>query len=308
LNQKIDDYYSQYQPPANGTNSYYYTQDRQPAIKPKSESTKVPWILFILTVISTVLAGTIQQGLNPFSGLFNFVYGIPFSVTLLLILGVHESGHYFMCKVHRVPSTVPYFIPMPNILGTLGAFIKIKGAIPNRRALLDIGMAGPLAGFFLALPAIVVGLFLSTPVPQFHADGLMIGHSMLSWVLEKLIFPSLPPGFEVALHPIAFAGYIGLLVTALNLLPISQLDGGHIASALFGEKQWVIGRYFLFVLFFLGFFWRGWWFWLFFMVFMGYRHPVLRHDARVLGTRRMRWAWLTVLIFIVTFVPVPFTF
>ncbi|MBN1355143.1 site-2 protease family protein [bacterium] len=301
-------YYSESGHPADPDRGpYYYASENQPE-KTSGASGRMPWILFFLTVVSTILAGTIQQGLNPFGEPFNFIYGIPFAFTLLLILGVHESGHYLMCRIHRVPATVPYFIPIPNILGTLGAFIKIKGAIPNRRALLDIGMAGPLAGFMFALPAMVIGLLLSTPVPHFHAEGLSVGHSLLSWILERVVFPDLPSGFEIVLHPVAFAGYIGLLVTALNLLPVSQLDGGHIASALFGQKQWIMGRYFLFILFLLGFLWRGWWFWLFFIVLMGYRHPVMRQDARTLGATRMKWAWLTVAIFFLTFVPVPFTF
>jgi len=284
----------------------FYTQ-KEPEKKPL-QSNRVPWLLFSLTLISTIFAGTMQQGLNPFANFTNFLYGIPFSFTLLLILGFHESGHYFLCKVHNVPATVPYFIPMPNILGTLGAFIKIKGIIPNRRALLDIGMAGPLAGFVLALPATIIGLMLSKPVPHFHEDGMTLGYSLLSWMLERIIFPDLPAGFEVALHPVAFAGYIGLLVTALNLLPVSQLDGGHIASALFGRRQWTLAKQFLGVLFVLGFFWRGWWLWMFLLVIMGYRHPIIRHDAAGLGENRRKLAWLTVIIFLLTFVPVPFSF
>ncbi len=301
-------YYTPYSAPNMDPATHYRMASSPPPPGKKVHPYRTPWILFGVTFISTIFAGTIQQGLNPFAHPFNFLYGIPFSVTLLTILGVHEAGHYVMCKIHKVPATVPYFIPMPNLLGTLGAFIKIKGVIPTRRALLDIGMAGPLAGFCIALPAMILGLFLSTPIPQFHPGTLEMGDSILSWILQKLIFPGLPHGFTIALHPIGFAGFIGLLVTALNLLPISQLDGGHIASALFGEKQWKIARIFLFVLVFLGFFWRGWWIWLFLLLFMGYRHPVIRHDARALGPTRTKLAWAAIIIFFLTFVPVPFKF
>ncbi|MBN1552620.1 site-2 protease family protein [bacterium] len=272
----------------------------------KSGSAFTPWFLFFLTVFSTIIAGALQQNLNPFHPLTNMLYGIPFSFTLLLILGIHESGHYFMCKVHGIPSTVPYFIPIPNILGTLGAFIKIKGIIPNRRALLDIGMAGPLAGFVVALPATVIGFILSTPAPVFYPDTVTFGDSLLVKGLSLIVFPNLPDGFEIILHPVGFAGYIGLLVTALNLLPVSQLDGGHIASALFGEKQWHIAKYFMMFLFALGFLWKGWWIWLLILTIMGYRHPVIRSDARPLGKNRRYLAWATIIIFFLTFVPIPF--
>ena len=212
-----------------------------------------------------------------------------------------------MCKAHGIPSTVPYFIPMPNLLGTLGAFIKIKGIIPNKRVLLDIGMAGPLAGFVLALPATIIGFILSTPVPIYHPTGFNLGNNLLGIILKWIVFPDLPQGFEIMLHPVGFAGYIGLLVTALNLMPVSQLDGGHIASAVLGKKQWDIAKYFLAILFLLGFFWEGWWIWMFLLVIMGYRHPVFEHDARPLGPVRSKLAWLTLIIFVMTFVPIPFS-
>lgn len=278
----------------------------EPTVSVKTEIPRVAWVLLLVTVITTILAGTLQQGLNPFDKPLNFLYGIPFSFTLLLILGIHEFGHFIMCKLHNVPATVPYFIPMPNMLGTMGAFIKIKGTIPNRRALLDIGMSGPLAGFAIALPATIIGLILSTPVPNFNQDGMQMGSSLLTFLLVKLIFPSLPDGFNIILHPVGFAGMIGLLVTSLNLLPVGQLDGGHIASALFGAKQWKISKIFMILLIPLGMIWQGWWFWIALLILMGYRHPVLQEDARSLGVVRRKLAWLTIAIFVATFVPVPF--
>ncbi len=275
----------------------------------KSNRVPIPltaWLLFGLTVVSTVLAGALQQRVDLTENPSHIIYGIPFSFTLLLILGVHEFGHWIMCKLHNVPATVPYFIPMPNLLGTMGAFIRIKGAIPTRRALLDIGMAGPIAGFIIALPATVIGLLLSTPTPVFQPEGMQMGTSILTLLLVTLIFPSLPDGFTIILHPIGFAGIIGLLITSLNLLPIGQLDGGHIASALFGRRQWNIARVFLFLLAPLGLLWEGWWFWLALLLLMGFRHPVIQDDARSLGSIRRKLAWFTIAVFLLTFVPMPF--
>ncbi len=288
-------------------------QFHSPAARPvqpqqRKERKWIPWLLFGLTVLTTLWAGAAQQGVNIFAHPLNFRYGIAFSFTLLLILGVHEAGHYYLCKVHGIPATPPYFIPMPNLLGTMGAFIKIKGVISSRRALLDIGMAGPLAGFVLALPATIIGYTLSKPVPIFHSEGLTLGNSGLTLLLEKIIFPGLPDGFTIILHPVGFAGYIGLLVTAINLLPVGQLDGGHIASALFGRRQWDIGKLFLFFLVPMGFLWTGWWFWLTLLLVFGYKHPVLQHDARSLGSIRRKLAWTAIIIFFLTFVPIPFQF
>jgi membrane-associated protease RseP (regulator of RpoE activity) len=291
----------QAQPPITGRTS-------SPA---KKQTNRLPWLLFFATVITTVFAGTLQQGLDPFERPSNILYGIPFSFTLLLILGIHELGHYSMCRIHNVPATVPYFIPLPlpSLLGTMGAFIKIKGAIPNRRALLDIGMAGPLSGFFIALPATFIGFLLSEPIAFFDPHGLNLGYSIITWLIEKMTFPFLPEGFGIYnLHPIGFAGYIGLFVTTMNLLPVGQLDGGHIASALFGEKQWKIAKNFLFILLLLGFAWQGWWFWAMLLIIMGFRHPVIRNDAGALGPRRTKLAYLTIAVFLLTFTPVPFSF
>ncbi len=270
------------------------------------ENWRLPVILFVITIATTIWAGVEQQGISIFDSLLNIQYGIGFSMTLLLILGIHEFGHYFFCKRYHIPATVPYFIPMPNILGTLGAFIRIKGMIPHRRALLDIGMAGPLAGFMLAFPATVIGYLLSEPIPVLKPQGISLGNSILTWCIQSAIFPNLPDQFSILLHPIGFAGYIGLLVTAINLIPLGQLDGGHIASALFGIKQWNIAIIGMTGLFFMGFYWSGWWFWFVLLLLMGFRHPVIAGDAASLGTIRTRFAWLTIVIFVLTFVPTPF--
>lgn len=280
-------------------------------VPPPTEKKKkfpTPILLFAITVLTTVWAGCLHQGINIFVEPWSFYKGLPFAITLLLILGIHESGHYFLCKLHRIPATVPYFIPMPNILGTMGAFIKIKGAITNRRALLDIGMAGPLAGFIIALPATIIGYILSPIVPTPLEEGLVLGNSILTWILEKTLIPIPEPGYGIMLHPIGFAGYIGLFVTAMNLLPVGQLDGSHVITALLGEKQHLIAKITLILLVFSGMFWSGWWLWVVLLLITGIKHPVIRYDARGLDSTRKILAWITIAIFILTFVPVPFSF
>jgi membrane-associated protease RseP (regulator of RpoE activity) len=279
--------------------------DYQPPIKKRNYTAL---FLFLLTVFSTVWAGSIHRGVNIFTEPLMFYKGLPFAFTLLLILGIHESGHYFTCKVHNIPATVPYFIPMPNILGTMGAFIRIKGVISNRRVLLDIGMAGPLAGFVIALPATIIGYRLSGIEQAPTGEGLMLGRSILTWILEMLFIQTLPSGYSIALHPIGFAGYIGLFVTAMNLLPVGQLDGSHIVSALLGQKQHVIARVTVVLLLLFGVFWPGWWLWAFLLLMTGMKHQIIRHDAHVLGPKRRVLAWLTMFILIITFVPIPFSF
>lgn len=296
-------------PPGSHGTTGFPVSEGTVAQSPQNTSLRVPVLLFVITVFSTLWAGCLQLGINIFKEPWLFYKGLPFSLTLLLILGIHELGHYTLCRIHGIPATVPYFIPMPNFLGTMGAFIRIKQTITRRAALLDVGMAGPLAGFVIALPATIIGYFLSSdPVPAPSGGGLILGQSLLTWFLELLIFPEAPEGFTFMLHPVAFAGYIGLFVTAMNLLPVGQLDGSHIISAMFGKLQWRIAKFCLAGLFIFGIFWSGWWFWAFLLVIFGIKHAVIRYDARPLGQTRRLLAWITIVIFIITFVPVPFSF
>ncbi len=280
-------------------------QNEQPLHPRKS---RVPVLLFLLTIISTVWAGCLHEGIDMVTQPHLFYRGLPFAVTLLTILGVHEAGHYLFCRFHGIPSSVPYFIPMPNFLGTMGAFIRIKGRIETRRALMDIGMSGPLAGFAIALPATIIGYRLSEVIPVIPGEGILLGQSILTWLLEKLLMGTVPEGYMIALHPVGFAGYIGLFVTAMNLLPVGQLDGSHIISALFGSKQASIAKMTVLALFVLGLFWRGWWLWALLLLATGLKHQVIRYDAKPPGTLRTSLAWLTIIIFVLTFVPVPFSF
>lgn len=202
----------------------------------------VHWLLFALTVATTTWAGAAHQGVNVMREPARILAGLPYSLTLMAILGVHELGHYFTARHHGIRVTPPYFIPVPMALGTFGAFIQMRSPIEHRRALFDVAVAGPLAGLAVAIPALLVGLQTSTIVQGDVSampmmGGSSAGSSVLFALLAKLsIGPELEYGHLLRLSPLAFAGWLGLLVTALNLLPIGQLDGGHIAYAMFGHR------------------------------------------------------------------------
>jgi Zn-dependent protease len=200
-------------------------------------------VLFLLTCITTTLAGTQASPVfyARYAGqdihwqdLFlpeNLVLGIPFSVTLLLILGIHEMGHFYAARRWHVRATLPYFIPIPTIIGTMGAIIRIRSRIPNRRALFDIGVAGPLAGFVIAVFALAYGFSTAKIVSMSHFEGqgaLVFGDSLLTSALQYLMVGEIPSGHDLMLDPVGFAGWLGLFVTVLNLLPIGQFDGGHL--------------------------------------------------------------------------------
>lgn len=200
-------------------------------------------LLFVLTALSVLYTGAhysdAQQAPHAGAGLIGFLArGIPFAFPLLIILLVHEFGHYIAARIHKVPASLPYFIPLPILspFGTMGAVISMKDTIRSRAALLDIGASGPLAGLVVALPVTLYGLATS-PVRPIVGPGLQEGQSLLYLALKHLAVGTIPPGHDVFLNPVAFAGWTGLFVTALNLIPIGQLDGGHIAFALLGEKQ-----------------------------------------------------------------------
>ena len=203
----------------------------------------VNWLLFALTLITTTWAGAAHQGINLLQEPGRFAAGLPYSLGLLAILGVHELGHYFTARSRGIQVTPPYFIPVPFALGTFGAFIQMKSPTENRRALFDVAIAGPLAGLAVAIPALLIGLRSSTILPGNAATdaalmgGTSVGSSLLFALLAKLsLGDALQYGHVLRLSPLAFAGWLGLFVTALNLLPIGQLDGGHIAHALFGRR------------------------------------------------------------------------
>jgi membrane-associated protease RseP (regulator of RpoE activity) len=263
--------------------------------------------LFLATLLCTLVAGTLQQGINPIENPLLLWKGIPFSFTLLLILGAHEFGHYFISRKHHIDVTLPYFIPAPSLVGTFGAFIKMKSPIMDRRILLDVGAAGPLAGLCVTVPVLLVGLSLSEVKYETVETGFSLGSSMLFYIMNWAIHGSLPDNANIILHPIGFSGWIGLLVTSLNLLPVGQLDGGHVAYAVIGHKQGLVAKAVLVVLVILGATgWVGWLVWAGILFFMGINHPPVIYDWIPLDAKRKVIGWLTITVFVMTFTPVPF--
>jgi membrane-associated protease RseP (regulator of RpoE activity) len=264
-------------------------------------------ILFLLTIVSTLVAGTLQQGINPLENPCSIWRGIPFSFTLLMILGAHEFGHYFMSRRHHIDVTFPYFIPAPSFIGTFGAFIKMKSPIMDRRILLDVGAAGPLAGLVVAVPVLLVGLSLSEIRVESVETGMTLGSSLFFSLLSWIVHGSIPDEANLILHPIAFSGWIGLLVTCLNLLPVGQLDGGHVAYAVLGTRQRLLAKGVIVILLLLGIFgWSGWLVWAGILIIMGTNHPPVIYDWIPLDKRRMNIGWVTLAIFVLTFTPAPF--
>ena len=263
------------------------------SVEPRTEN----WWLFSLLLLGTLIT-TYMSG------------GFLFSISLILILGAHEFGHYWASRRNGVRSTLPYFIPAPPIFiaGTFGAFIQIKQVIPNRRVLMEIGCAGPIAGFVIALPVLVYGLSLSHVSPLLGIEGVNFGNSLILNICAELTLGVDPqsPDFNIHLHPIAFAGWIGMLVTSLNLIPIGQLDGGHIVFALSPKQHKLMGRLFFVALFPLGYFWTGWFFWALMIVLVGFKTVPLSDDTEELGTPHKLLGVVSIVIFLVTFIPVPF--
>ncbi|MBZ0170088.1 Peptidase family M50 [Candidatus Methylomirabilis lanthanidiphila] len=273
-----------------------------------------PWVnivLLLATLTTTVFVGAANRGANPFADPWSLAQGLPFAVTLLLILGVHELGHYFTARRYGITVTLPYFIPAPVGLGTFGAFIRMKSPVTDRQALFDVGIAGPLAGLCVALPAIVVGLHWSELIltgAEEHA-GIALGTPLLFSLLQWLTLGPIPEGGDVLLHPVAFAGWIGLFVTALNLLPIGQLDGGHIAYALVGRHHRRVAIFTVLVLIGMGIaYWPGWLFWASLSLILGLKHPPPLNDVTRLDDRRRLVGFASLLLLLSVMTPSPFHF
>jgi membrane-associated protease RseP (regulator of RpoE activity) len=264
----------------------------------------LPLILFGLTVCTTLWAGAYQAYSGTIRGPVAFIWehpemlwqGIPFAGTLLFILLTHEFGHFILSKIHRVPASLPLFIPgPPHFIGTFGAIIRMRGPISNRRALFDIGVA--------------VGLFFSTVVDRTSTFGLQLGEPLLLKLMAWLIIGPLPPQADVLLHPVAFAAWFGLFVTSLNLIPIGQLDGGHVAYALWGHRQRTMAFAVIPLLIMLGFIgWPGWFIWAFMAGVWGIGHPPVADPHVPLGRSRVLVGWIAFAVFVLTFAPVPFSF
>ena len=277
------------------------------------ERRRKPWlhiVLFGITLVTTTTAGAMQNGVNPFADPYQITSGLPFALTLMTILLVHEMGHYLMARYHGVQATLPYFIPAPSFIGTFGAFIRMKSPPMDRRSLFDVGAAGPLAGLVLAIPAVIVGLHLSTVSSDAGTGGgITLGSSILLRILSQFTLGLLPEEANIIMHPIGFAGWIGLFVTALNLIPVGQLDGGHVAYALFGHRHIWVSRLGLAVILALGVtrYWDGWLIWGLLLLFMGVRHPPPLDPHTPLDIKRKLVGWFVLVVLVLTFIPAPFS-
>lgn len=260
-----------------------------------------PWInlvLFVLTVCSTLVSGTLMT-LDDYrwATLLDvlrqpgwWTLGLPYAACLVLILGSHEMGHYLACRHYRIDATLPYFIPGPPYFGTFGAVIRIRAPITDRRALFDIGVAGPIAGFVVAVPVLIYGLTQSslTRLPP-RAGDLYLSSCLLMDLLVPMFFPGTGPEETLRLHPTFVAGWVGLLATGLNLLPVGQLDGGHILYALTRRGHALVSRIAMAVLILGGILWGGMHLVVFGVVFaiLGPRHPATRDDRTPPGPWRL---------------------
>jgi membrane-associated protease RseP (regulator of RpoE activity) len=275
----------------------------------KRPSYRIHVILFVATVFTTLLAGAIMEGANPFRDPASLAKGIPFSFTLMAILLTHEMGHFLTAKNYGVPATLPYFIPAPPIpflIGTFGAFIRMKSPILTKKAILEIGASGPVAGFVVAIVAVIIGLTQSEVVAETSSATFKLGAPLIFNFLDGLLL-DVPEGSDVLLHPVAFAGWIGLFVTALNLIPIGQLDGGHVVYALLGKRHTLVSIGMIGVLLVMGFIgWPGWYFWAFLTAILGVRHPPMVDPESILEPRQKLIGWASLAIFVLTFTPNPF--
>ncbi|MEW6409297.1 MAG: site-2 protease family protein [Nitrospirota bacterium] len=266
-------------------------------------------VLFIATLFTTLLAGALNAGVDPFADIRQISKGIPFSFTLLGILLTHEFGHFIASRLHGVSVTLPYFIPAPPFpIGTFGALIKMRPPIRDKRALLDIGAAGPLSGFVVATAAVAIGLSLSRlePAGMAKEGGLSLGTSIIFSLLTRVVLGINAEDYDIYLHPVAFAGWIGLFVTSMNLIPVGQLDGGHIVYAALGRWHGIVSRLMIPLLIILGIFaWQGWLLWGVLLLLIGTKHPPLLYPIIPLDNRRKGIGWLSFIVFIITFSPVP---
>jgi membrane-associated protease RseP (regulator of RpoE activity) len=275
-------------------------------------------ILLLLTLVTmsftdafAVLWSTLGSDENPFSYFTweTFRHGLWYAIPMLVILGSHEFGHYVYCRRHNVDATLPYFLPAPlPLTGTLGAVIRIREAFPSKRALFDIGIAGPIAGFVALLPFLVIGLMMSDVLPK-PPVAVSLGEPLLFKAAAKLIIGALPEGHDIFLHPLGFAAWFGMLATALNLMPFGQLDGGHITYAVFGRYAAYASIATLGAAVFLTFRTGSWIAMTVMMVvmaiFLGVRHPRMVDEDSPLDARRKWLAAVALIIFVLCFIPVP---
>ena len=244
---------------------------------------------------------------KPFTNPHLFLSGVPFACTLLGILLAHELGHFFACRHYHIRATYPFFVPAPTLIGTLGAFIRIRSPIINRRALFDMALAGPLVGFLIAVPALGIAILYSkVAAPGAASLEPAFGRALIERLLEAWLRPDVSPS-RLLLHPVGRAAWVGLFATALNLLPAGQLDGGHILCAVTSERHRWISIAVALVLLPLGwFYWLGWFLWAVLLLAVGFRHPPLLDGWEPLDRTRRIWAAVAMVMFLLCFMPAPF--
>lgn len=298
---------------------------------PEAGQVSRPWlniILFGATMITTLVSGSFLEHRVPWRSLDALLAGAPFALALLSILGAHELGHYFVARYYKMDVTLPYFIPFlpfPLGIGTMGAVIRMKSPMVSRKTLFDVGLAGPIAGLIVAIPVLAIGLLESRLVPEYVARmgmTLSLGEPILFKAISHLVLGPLSDNVTVDLSPIAFAGWIGLFVTAMNLLPVGQLDGGHIAYAVWGRAHRYLARTTFVGLLALGvgpFFlnllpgidsvpgWSGWLVWAVLLSVFGLRHPPALDDVTPLTGPRRIIGVLAIVLLIILITPVPFS-
>ena len=271
------------------------------ANKPESGESKVHLniFLFLVTIVTTVSAGYLFRG--------SILEGIAFSIAIIAIVGAHETAHFFAAKKHNVKATLPYFVPAPTLIGTFGAVINVKSAIPDKNALFDLGVSGPIVGFIVTIPVLIIGIFLSTVAPL-QPNTLTFYPPLLMQIVMYFISPQVPSGYELFVHPVAFAGWVGIIITMLNLMPVAVLDGGHISRSIFNTKihQYVsivgiivtvlLGWYAMAILMAV------------FILFMAKTHPGALDNVSKLSRNRKIIAILTLAIFILCLTPAPQAF
>jgi membrane-associated protease RseP (regulator of RpoE activity) len=294
-----------------------------PEQKPSLRSLLVAIGLFVLTAFSTLAAGVqfavaYNAGQQPaledfaisyFQPFFEprlFLLGLPFAATLMGILLAHELGHYFACRYYRISATYPFFIPAPTLIGTLGAFIRIRSPIVNRRALFDVAIAGPLVGFLVAVPALAIAIAHSKSVIGGDQDALVVfGRPLIERILEAVLQPGVPYQ-TLLLDPVGRAAWVGIFATALNLLPAGQLDGGHILYSVASERHRRVTLAVAILLVPLAIhYWLGWILWAVLLLAIGFRHPPLVDRWEPLDQRRRSWSLVALAIFILCFMPAP---
>jgi membrane-associated protease RseP (regulator of RpoE activity) len=287
------------------------------------KSLAIAIVLFVLTLVSTLAVGAqyassyaawqspdFDQLFSTYANLILhpslLLSGVPFAFTLIGILLAHELGHFFACRYYGISASYPYFLPAPTLIGTLGAFIRIRSAIYNRKALFDVGLAGPVVGFLFAVPALAIAILYSRVIPAADAhSSIVFGQPLVMRLLIAVLRPGVRSG-DLLLHPVGRAAWVGLFATALNLLPGGQLDGGHILYSVASQyhRRITIGVALLLIP--LGiFFWSGWIFWSILLLLIGFRHPPLMNRWERLDRTRLVWTVIAVVIFILCFMPMP---